>query len=108
MAELHCPCCGGWVSPEEWHEVRQWLELAGVEVAIDCTVGTKGAARFLGRKKQTLKNLRANGNGPVFTKDANGRIRYHLDDLKAFRDGYIPDKHVYISSGGKKTTPRYE
>jgi hypothetical protein len=96
MAELHCPCCGGYVTAEDWHELRQWLGLMDVDVDLDGMVDTKGAARLLCKAVQTLENWRSMGGGPVYSKDAHGRIRYHLDDLKAFREGFRPE--VYKSA----------
>ena len=63
------------------------MALAGIEVALDGSMNTKAAARYLGRSKQTLKNWRVTGDGPVFTKDGQGRVRYAFDDLEAFRRG---------------------
>ena len=89
MSNLTCPCCGGYVNAEEWKEARQWLELMGIEVAVDGTVDTKGAALMLGKAVQTLENLRSLRGGPIYSKDAQGRVRYHLEDITAFREGFV-------------------
>jgi hypothetical protein len=90
MNELHCPCCGGGIDPEQWREMRQWLKLMDIDFSFDGTVDTKGAARLLGKAIQTLENWRSMGShmGPNYIKDAHGRIRYHIDDITSFREGY--------------------
>lgn len=88
MRERRCPCCDSYLSAEEWGQALLWLELAlGVKVSPDGYTDTKGAARYLSRRPQTLKNWRVNGGGPIYTKDGKGRIRYSLDDLRAFNEG---------------------
>ena len=91
MNELRCPCCGGGVDAEDWDEILQWCKIMGIDFDIDGTIDTKGAAVLLGKAVQTLENWRSMGAGPVYSKDARGRIRYHLDDLRAFREGFRPD-----------------
>ena len=88
---MKCPVCDGLVNPEEWEEARLFLGVMGIDVAIDGTVDTKGAALMLGKAVQTLENWRSMGDGPVYSKDAHGRIRYRLDDLRDFREGFVPD-----------------
>jgi hypothetical protein len=80
-----CPCCQHPLDGEDWAEVVQWMNLAGIDVALDGSMNTKAAARYLGRGKQTLKNWRVLGDGPVFTKDGQGRVRYAFEDLEAFK-----------------------
>ena len=91
MDQLRCPCCGGYVNPHEWDEARQWLNLIGIDFDLNGTIDTKGAARLVGKAVQTLENWRSMGEGPKYSKDAHGRIRYHLDDLRAFREGFRPE-----------------
>ena len=81
--EIPCPFCSGGHIDDEG---LQWLELMDIHVGLDSAVDTKSAARLLGRSVQTLMNWRALGSGPNFTK-IGGRIRYHLDDIKSFREG---------------------
>jgi hypothetical protein len=87
MDQLRCPCCGGGVPAEEWHEVRQWMKVMDIDFDLDGKIDTHGAARLLCKAVQTLENWRSMGEGPVYSKDARGRIRYHLDDIRSFREG---------------------
>ena len=93
MSNLTCPCCGAYVSAEDWAEARQWLELMDIDFALDGTTDTKGAARLLGKAVQTMENWRSLGDGPVYSK-VHGRIRYHLADLTGYREGFQPVFHT--------------
>jgi hypothetical protein len=95
MDQLRCPCCGGGIDAKEWLEVRQWLQLMDINFDLDGTVDTKGAARLLGKAVQTLENWRSIGGGPAYSKDASGRIRYHLDDICGYREGFKPELHMF-------------
>jgi hypothetical protein len=81
----HCPCCGELLDGENWAEVFQWMNLIGIDVALDGSMKTKAAARYLGRSPQTLKNWRVLREGPTYSKDGKGRVRYQFEDLEAFR-----------------------
>lgn len=87
MRERQCPCCESYLDADDWGWALQKLERAtGVKVSPDGYTDTKGAARYFSRQPQTLKNWRVNGGGPVYSKDGKGRIRYSLDDLRAFNE----------------------
>jgi hypothetical protein len=61
----------------------------------------RGRLAFLAKSVQTLKNLRSIGGGPVYSKDARGRVRYHLDDLTGFREGFRHFEEAEEGRGGQ-------
>lgn len=46
---------------------------------------TDAAARFLAREPGTLRGWRSLGKGPAFRLVSGRFVRYHIDDLEAFR-----------------------
>lgn len=51
-----------------------------------CTwLDTAAAARHLGREPGTLRGWRSNGKGPAFHVVSGQFVRYHIDDLEAFK-----------------------
>ncbi|MFG1289460.1 helix-turn-helix domain-containing protein [Xanthobacter versatilis] len=59
-------------------------DLAAIEQA-GPWLDTDAAARFLGREPGTLRGWRSLGKGPVFRLVSGRFVRYHIDDLEAFR-----------------------
>ena len=62
----------------------------------DRCLTTAEVAKHLGLSPTTLKNYRANGNGPAFVKFGK-MIRYRLSDIKQWRDS-----RLYTPSANKK------
>lgn len=46
---------------------------------------TAAAARHLGREPGTLRGWRSIGKGPAFHLVSGQFVRYHIDDLEAFK-----------------------
>jgi hypothetical protein len=88
MDEMPCPLCGGF---SFYDLVQHRLRKMGIELLTDLTMDTKSAATYLNRSPQTLENLRHLKQGPVYSKDATGRVRYHIDDLRGWSEGFVPD-----------------
>jgi hypothetical protein len=109
MDEPSCPCCGGYMTAEAWNEALGWLRVMGIEVDIDGTLDTISAARFLGKSEQTLRNRRAMGEPPEYTKDASGHVRYRMDELTAFRERNDASLHeLGVDCGGRVRAKRHQ
>lgn len=52
------------------------------------------AAKFLNLSPQTLRNWRAQCQGPAYIKVGRRSVRYDIDDLKAFMEGNRVDHSV--------------
>jgi len=59
------------------------------------------AADLLGLARKTLQNHRTRGTGPVYSRMANGRIRYRETDLMQWRDG---DRRISTTEPAAATT----
>jgi hypothetical protein len=59
-------------------------ELAASE-PIGTWLDTTAAARHLGREPGTLRGWRSIGKGPPFHVVSGQFVRYHIDDLEAFK-----------------------
>jgi hypothetical protein len=107
--DLRCPCCRGYMTAEDWNEALGWLRVMGIEVDIDGTLDTISAARFLGKSEQTLRNRRAMGEPPEYTKDASGHVRYHMDELSAWRERNEASLHeLGVDTGRRVRTKKYD
>jgi hypothetical protein len=97
------------MTAEAWNEALGWLRVMGIEVDIDGTLDTISAARFLGKSEQTLRNRRAMGEPPEYTKDASGHVRYRMDELTAFRERNDASLHeLGVDCGGRVRAKRHQ
>lgn len=65
------------------HYMAELIEQDGMNVLPSGLVDRKDAARYLGRRPQTLAHWACNDKGPPFVT-VMGRVFYRVEDLRAF------------------------
>lgn len=96
MADV-CPHCGAPVAApaagSTLDRLRRWCLDNGHDVGPDDTVPEAVAAALLDRSPATLRNWRAAGTGPAYSRRGRtGRVRYRLADIVVAIEGTrLPD-----------------